>query len=99
MHDERASLHPVFDPVPDGMETPVEAQPVDMGIHPDGSAGGSRGGRGADDAAVDGGVRDHLNRPARDWQKRPMPWEYTSKSKYKHDLEKFMEEVYGNGND
>ena len=54
-----------------------------------------RRGRSAGDAAVDDPVRDHLGRPVADWQKRPVPWEYTSKAQYRHDLQKFMEEVYG----
>ena len=99
MNDERIPVPPVFGEVPDGLETPgkASAEPSSAGSNDTLSGLWVRDGGG--DAALDDTPRDHLGHPAQDWQRRPVPWEYTSKAKYKRDLEKFMREVYEDGND
>lgn len=91
MHDERVSVSSVHDPVSDAGPA---VSPSAEGLH--GDDGGVR--RSADPvgSGVDDTPRDHLNKPAADWQKRPMPWDYKSKAQYKNDLQKFMNEVFGN---
>lgn len=90
-----AVLNPVHDSVEAEAETRAEQAPAGD-AHP---LSGLWVRDGGGDAAVDDTPRDHLGRPAQDWQRRPVPWEYTSKAKYRRDLQKFMEEVFEEKND
>ena len=99
MNDERIPVPPVFSEVPDDLETQGKASAEQTPGGSEDTGNGLRVRDGGSDAALDDTPRDHLGNPAQDWQRRPVPWEYTSKAKYKHDLEKFMREVYEDGND
>lgn len=96
--NERFPVPPVFNPVPDGVETEGKAPAEQTATNADDTLGGLWVRDDPDNASVDDTVRDHLGHPVQDWQRRPVPWEYTSKAKYKRDLQKFMDEVYGDDN-